>query len=732
MHLLVRRALMLRLHGAAYIAAALSIACAAAVLPAHAQTSTVAVRVAGTDGVIADARIATGTIIAITDDTGEATLRLPAGEHLLRIEALGFLPATRTLIVAAGRDTTLAITLETEALEHEEIIVSSTRTGRRIDDEPIRVEVIGREEVEEKLLMTPGDISMLLNETAGLRVQPTGSPLGGAGVRIQGLRGRYTQILTDGLPLHGAQAGALGPLQIPPMDLAQVEVIKGAASALYGAAALGGVVNLISRRPGEEGEHEALLNQTSLGGTDAILFSSGPLGGAWGYSLLAGGHRQPRSDIDEDGWADLPGYRRALVRPRFFRNDEESGRSLLLTIGGMVEDREGGTLPGRVTPAGATVREALDTRQLDGGIVASALLGESLRLGLRGSATAQQHDHAFAGHRERDVHATAFAEATIAGASGAHTWVLGLAFQHEEFDAENVEGFDYDHSVPGVFVQDEFDPAPWITIAASARLDRHSSFGSYLNPRLSLLLRPADEWTVRLSGGTGYFAPGPWTEETEPVGLTLVEPPVMLEAERARSAALDVGRTFGPLEVNATLFGSIVDDAVQVRLTGDRLVLHNSTAPTRTHGTELLARYHHEGLHVTATHVFLRSTEQDPGTGVRRDVPLTPRHTAGIVAAWEQEGRSRIGAELYFTGRQSLDDNPYRSTGRAHVITGLLVERRFGRARLFLNAENILDTRQTRHDPLVLPDRSPGGRWITDVWGPLEGRSFNGGVRWTF
>jgi outer membrane receptor for ferrienterochelin and colicins len=60
------------------------------------------------------------------------------------------------------------------------------------------------------------------------------------------------------------------------------------------------------------------------------------------------------------------------------------------------------------------------------------------------------------------------------------------------------------------------------------------------------------------------------------------------------------------------------------------------------------------------------------------------------------------------------------------------VERHFGPARVFLNAENLLDARQTRHDPLLLPARSPEGRWITDVWGPLEGRSFNAGVRWAF
>ena len=76
----------------------------------------------------------------------------------------------------------------------------------------MRVEVLAREEVEEKMMMTPGDVAMMLNETSGLRVQTTSPSLGGAGVRVQGLRGRYTQILSDGLPLYGGQSGALGLL----------------------------------------------------------------------------------------------------------------------------------------------------------------------------------------------------------------------------------------------------------------------------------------------------------------------------------------------------------------------------------------------------------------------------------------------------------------------------------------------------------------------------------------
>ena len=139
------------------------------------------------------------------------------------------------------------------------ITVEATRTGGRIEDSPLRVEVLEREEIEEKMLMTPGDIVMMLNEMGGMRVQATSPSLGAASVRVQGMRGRYTRFLSDGLPLFGEVAG-LGLLQIPPMDLNQVEVIKGVASSLYGAGAMGGVINLVSRVPGAEPARELLIN----------------------------------------------------------------------------------------------------------------------------------------------------------------------------------------------------------------------------------------------------------------------------------------------------------------------------------------------------------------------------------------------------------------------------------------------------------------------------------------
>ncbi len=697
---------------------------AAAPSAADAQLVSVAVRIESTAGPVDRAQITVSGVRRLTDARGIARFDLSPGTHIFAAERIGFAPARVTVVLEAARDTLIVILLDEAAIEEKEIVVLSARTERRIEDEPIRIEVVTREEVEEKLLMTPGDIAMLLNETAGLRVQATAPSLGGASVRIQGLRGRYTQILTDGLPLYGGQAGALGPLQIPPMDLAQVEVIKGAASALYGPTALGGVVNLISRRPARA--REVILNQSSLGGTDVVGWLSDELTERSGYTLLAGAHRQDHADVDADSWADVPRFRRVMLRPRLFWNDGNGGHAVV-TAGIMGEDRSGGTLPGQDTPAGDAYIESLDTRRLDAGFNGRKLISDRRTVSLRASASRQAHEHRFGPTPETDRHRSAFAEIVLSGHDGRHLWVIGTAVQHDAYEHDELPTLSFDYTVPALFAQDDVEATDWLTIAASARYDHHNRFGGTLSPRVSVLARGA-EWAGRLSAGTGYFAPTPFTEETEAVGLTRLTPPAGWVKERVQSAMLDVGRAAGPVELNVSAFASIIHDPLQtLRNTDGTLTIRNAGGPVRTWGTEVFAVLEREPLHIVASHTWLRSTEADAAGGGRREVPLTPRHTFGMVGAVEQAW-GRAGMELYFTGRQELDDNPFRTRSRPHVILGFLVDRRFGPFRVFVNAENVLDTRQTRHDPLLRPSPAPDGRRITDVWAPLDGRSFNGGV----
>ena len=88
--------------------------------------------------------------------------------------------------------------------------------------------------------------------------------------------------------------------------------------------------------------------------------------------------------------------------------------------------------------------------------------------------------------------------------------------------------------------------------------------------------------------------------------------------------------------------------------------------------------------------------------------------------------------ELYYTGRQDLEDNPFRTRSRPYVQRGLLGEIVLGKISLFANAENLLDVRQSRYDPLVLPQRAASGQWTVDAWAPLEGFILNGGIRLRF
>ena len=621
-----------------------------------------------------------------------------------------------------------------DAVELDAVTVQSTRSGRRVSDEPIRVDVVSREEIEEKLLMSPGNVSMLVAETAGVRVQNTSPGMGASNIRIQGLRGRYTQLLADGLPLYGGQSSSIGLLQIPPTDLGSVEIIKGSASALYGPAALGGVVNLISRRPRDIREAELLLNATSRGGQDVTGYVASPLNGHWGLSVVGGYHQQDRHDMDDDGWIDMPAYERWTMRPRLFW-ESDSGARALLTAGATRENRQGGTLPGRLMPDGQPFPLTQHTERVDAGAVVDIPMRETDRLQLRASAMNTEHRHRYGTSLEDDTHQTGFAEASYASGFGDTNWLAGLAAQQDRFRSRQFEQFDYRYTVPAAFLQADHTLREDLILSGSSRWDDHSEYGGHFSPRLSLLFHP-DQWTLRASVGKGFYAPTPFVEEIEAAGLSRLDLLHGLRAETATTGSVDVGYTSGAWEANVSLFASNIDHAIRLvdsRATpGERVQLINTVGVTRTRGSELLLRYRWQDMTVTGSYVYTDATEPGAGSAARRRVSLTPRHTAGLVAMWEQHGRGRVGLEAYYTGTQSLEDNPYRRTGRPFVELGALGEIVLGKVSVFLNLENILNIRQSGYNPIVLPRRADDGQWTVDAWAPLDGFVVNGGVRLQF
>jgi iron complex outermembrane receptor protein len=261
-------------------------------------------------------------------------------------------------------------------------------------------------------------------------------------------------------------------------------------------------------------------------------------------------------------------------------------------------------------------------------------------------------------------------------------------------------------------------------------VDHHNQYGTFVSPRVSGLLR-FGAWTSRLSYGTGFSAPTPLVEETEAAGLSRLTIRGPLQAERGRSQSLDIGRTIGPLSTTLTLFGSTVRDPIEVERENG-FTLENRPFATTNRGLEALAIYRVEDVSIVANYAYVRAREGEAAHRV--DVPLTPRHSVGIDLMWQwADGRNgRIGVEWFYTGVQRLEANPYRDISRPYNVFGVLIERRVGRVRLFVNGENLTDVRQTRWDPIVRPARGADLRWTVDGWAPLDGRTVNGGLRLSF
>ncbi|MFL5582891.1 MAG: TonB-dependent receptor plug domain-containing protein, partial [Gemmatimonadaceae bacterium] len=650
------------------------------------------VRVSASGLPLEHAVVRSGAAAAPTNAAGVARLALPAGPASVAITLLGYAPDTLRLTLAAGRDTSVAVELREVAAQLSGIVVTSARGAQRIEEEPTRVEVLAGDDVAEKTEMRPADLKGFLSEMAGVRVQQTSAATGASAVRLQGLRPRYTLLLADGLPLYGGGGGGgLDLLQLPPADLRQIEVVKGPASALYGPAALGGMINLVSKRPGHEGD--LLVQATDQQGANAFAWTSHRRTDAFGYTGVAGAHAQRARDADGDGWVDLPEVRRVEARPRAFY-ESRAGSSLFVTAGGTLEDREGGFLAGHLAPDGEPYAERVETRRGDVGAVAHRLVGERALLQLRGAANVDGRARRFADEPEHVTRSTGFGELSLANTMGAHDLLGGVAVQGEGARVREYRPLDYTFATWSGFAQDAWRLAPMLALTASARLDGHSRYGAHLSPRLSLLAGPARGWSARLSATHGASAPTPFIEETDAVGARRVRGFDALGAELADYGALDLTGVLGPVELNGTLYASRVRRQVvaeECREVADcglaeagTLQLGNARTAARAHGAELFAVYELEPLFVTALYSFTDSREPEDALATRAaPAAYVPRHAGGLDVTWEDEERGTwIAVEAFYTGRQPLRDDPYRTAGAPYTVVGILGTQRVGRFKL--------------------------------------------------
>jgi len=616
----------------------------------------------------------------------------------------------------------------------EEIVVTSTRSRRSLEDLPTRVELISGEELGEKVNMKPGDIRMLLNESTGIQVQQTSATTFNSSIRIQGLDGRYTQMLRDGLPLYSGFAGGLGLLQIAPLDLQAVEVIKGSSSTLYGGGAIAGLVNLITKVPDYEPETSMLLNRTSAGGLDASAFHASRSDNV-GTTLFASWNENTAYDPSDVGLSAIPEFERWTLNPRaFFYLDDSSELSIGITA--VVENRLGGNMDYiKDRPVAEPYYEDNRTKRLSSQLEYSRPLGEGT-LNFRNSLghfdrELEMADFGFAG-----VQKSSFSELHYALPKGAAEWITGLSLITEEFEQQDaVPGFNQDFSqyTLGAFIQNSRPLTDTVSIEAGVRVDHNDDHGTITLPRVAFLYEPTTDITVRAGGGLGYRLPSLFIEEAESVQFRNVLPLDRSSMNEEQSKGVNMDVTYripqsngNLITLNSLLFYTRVDDPLELQEQGDNLEFTQPDGYVDTRGVEITvtATYGDFKLFLGYTHANVR--EHYAGTVSR--APLVSEHRLNNVLIYEREDDFRIGLEAYYYGPQRLSDG---ARGKSYWVTGVMTEKTLAESvKLFLNFENFGDTRQTRFDTIYTGSLS--NPQFRDIYAPLDGFIVNGGIKVLF
>lgn len=686
----------------------------------------------------ANALVKGTTIGATADIEGMITIEnIPDGEQTIIISYVGFEEEELTLNFPLEDHTIRTISLHHEGEHMDEVIISATRSRRTIADLPTRVEVISGEELGEKGNMKPGDIRMLLNETTGIQTQQTSATSYNSSIRIQGLDGKYTQLLKDGYPLYSGFSGGLSLLQIVPLDLQQVEVVKGASSTLYGGGAIAGLVNLVSKTPGEERELNFLLNGTSALGLDVSGFYSDTFG-KWGTTLFASYNYGDPYDPADIGLTAIPEFNRVTINPKLFYYPSEDA-TLELGVNTVIEERTGGNiafLEGENVPDPYFERNNTERITTRAGYTQLYENGNSLNI--KNSFSFFERKIEIPGYTFSGDQLASFSEVAYNFGSEDLEWIAGLNLVSDRFEQEpleNAEVVDYNHITYGAFLQNNWRFSHRFSLETGLRTDYQNEYGWFVLPRISAMINISDAVTTRIGGGLGYKTPTIFTEDAERIQFRSVRPINVseTEAERSLGANFDINyRTdlFGVIDfsLNTLFFYTRVNDPIiltevyGVGFTPGYFQYRQPEGYIDTKGLEANFRFAYG--HFKLFTGYTLADVNNHYNGETTEAPLVAQHRLNNVLVYEIHDNILIGLEGYYFGRQKLEDN---STGQPYWIFGLMTEKKWENFSLFLNFENFTDTRQTRFDNIYTGSIS--NPQFRDIYAPVDGFVVNGGIK---
>ena len=662
---------------------------------------------------------------------------IPDGKQILIFNYIGYQEKTYTFNFPLTQTEQYEILLSAdEGEELEEVVISSTRSSRTINNIPTRIEAISGEELEEKGNMKPGDIRMMLNESTGIQTQQTSATSYNSSIRIQGLDGKYTQILRDGFPLYSGFSGGLSLLQIAPLDLKQVEVIKGASSTLYGGGAIAGLVNLVSKKPTEKKELSLMLNGTSALGLDASGFYSQKFNKV-GTTIFASYNLGTPYDPAKIGFTAIPKYTRYTVNPKlfFYFNDKTT---LNIGINNTVEDRIGGDIKFIENNGDSTNSyfEKNKTNRLSTQLGLDHNLNDKSKLSFKNSVSFYDRTIEIPSYKFSGIQLSSFSEATYNYKGEESEWVTGLnlwsnKFNQNKFDTSKV--VDYNYTTFGAFVQNTWNATEKFILETGLRGDYQNEFGFFVLPRISTLFKINPKLSMRLGGGLGYKTPTVFTEDAERIQFRNVLPIDVskTKAEQSIGGNFDINYKT-PLSdkmffsINALLFYTQVKNPlVLVPTINDFYEFQQPKGFIDTKGIETNVK-----LTAGDFKLFIGYTLADVKqhyNGNKTPFPLVAKHRLNNVLMYEIEEKLKIGLEAYYFSPQELNDG---ATGREYWLFGLMIEKIWEKFSVFVNFENFGNTRQTKFDTIYTG--SITNPTFRDIYAPVDGFVVNGGLKIKF
>jgi len=712
---------------------------------------------------------------AITFQEGHVTLKnIPDGNQTFIISFIGYQTNELNLVFPLKQKERITIYLTPSETEIDEIIIEATRANKSVANLPTRTEVL-TEEIDEAASMEPSKIAHLITHSTGIQVQTTSASSNGAVVRIQGLNGRYTQMLKDGFPLYGGFSGSLDVLQIPPLDLRQVEYIKGSASTLYGGGAIGGLINLLTKKATKD---ETLLhiNFSHIGAKDFNSFVSRKFG-KFGFTNLASMHLHSPYDPDDDGFSDVPEVTKFNFNPKlFYYPDSKTELYLGATI--TKESRLGGDMnvfepiiqynwyydqqkSNRYTTQFSAKREFSKHSSLSLKNSVS-LFDRHIVINSGYSYPRPTVKFRFAGSQ-----LNSFSELNFKYNKKAHDLTLGLNSISEKFSEHdglnpllNIPLRDQQYTTYGVFLNHLWDVSAKFALETGLRTDyvlantlnTENDGETFILPRISALYKLNTHFSFRLGGGMGYRMPTIFNEEAEPYGYRGIAPIDFenLQAERSYGGNLDLKyqTTFGSdnilLTINQMFFYNLIDNPIRLNMHVDEGGWDpNNFDPyitfdgyyTNTGGT-LNSQGFETQIKLTVWkftwffgYTYTDAFLQDGSTS--STLNLTPKHSIKGDLLFVVDNKWRIGWDYEYKSEQVIGSYGYETPSL--FTTGIVVERTLANFVIFLNAENFTDTRQTAYG-----DITTGPFWgvdgvgtpqFTEIWAPLDGFFFNAGLK---